>query len=69
MTISAPHPVTQALGLAAQALFLSNPNPRVGCVLRPRQQGRTCAVPTGKTAGQTGYNPDCWGKQPRCFVA
>ena len=23
----------QALGLAAQALFLSNPNPRVGCVL------------------------------------
>ncbi|MGV8805277.1 MAG: bifunctional diaminohydroxyphosphoribosylaminopyrimidine deaminase/5-amino-6-(5-phosphoribosylamino)uracil reductase RibD [Polaromonas sp.] len=25
--------MTQALGLAAQALFLSNPNPRVGCVL------------------------------------
>ena len=23
----------QALGLAAQALFLSSPNPRVGCVL------------------------------------
>ena len=29
-----PHPfITQALGLAAQALFLSNPNPRVGCVI------------------------------------
>ena len=26
-------PITQALGLAAQALFLSSPNPRVGCVL------------------------------------
>ena len=25
--------MNQALGLAAQALFLSNPNPRVGCVL------------------------------------
>ena len=25
--------MTQALGLAAQALFLSSPNPRVGCVL------------------------------------
>lgn len=25
--------IQQALGLAAQALFLSNPNPRVGCVL------------------------------------
>lgn len=25
--------INQALGLAAQALFLSNPNPRVGCVL------------------------------------
>ena len=29
-----PHPfITQALGLAAQALCLSNPNPRVGCVI------------------------------------
>ncbi|MBS0506110.1 MAG: bifunctional diaminohydroxyphosphoribosylaminopyrimidine deaminase/5-amino-6-(5-phosphoribosylamino)uracil reductase RibD [Proteobacteria bacterium] len=29
-----PHPfITQALGLAAQALLLSNPNPRVGCVI------------------------------------
>ena len=26
-------PMNQALGLAAQALFLSNPNPRVGCVI------------------------------------
>ena len=25
--------MNQALGLAAQALFLSNPNPRVGCVI------------------------------------
>ena len=25
--------INQALGLAAQALFLSNPNPRVGCVI------------------------------------
>ena len=33
MTISAPHPIDQALGLAAQALFLSSPNPRVGCVI------------------------------------
>ena len=32
MTDTQP-PITQALGLAAQALFLSNPNPRVGCVL------------------------------------
>lgn len=37
-----PH-VTQALGLAAQALFLSNPNPRVGCVI---------ASPNGSTLGQ-----------------
>ena len=29
---SAPF-ISQALGLAAQALFLSNPNPRVGCVI------------------------------------
>ncbi|MGB6100554.1 MAG: riboflavin biosynthesis protein RibD, partial [Comamonas sp.] len=25
--------ITQALELAARALFLSNPNPRVGCVI------------------------------------
>ena len=31
-TAAAP-PMAQALGLAAQALFLSNPNPRVGCVI------------------------------------
>lgn len=33
MQSSAPFPMTQALELATQALFLSNPNPRVGCVL------------------------------------
>ena len=33
MTISAPHSIDQALGLATQALFLSSPNPRVGCVI------------------------------------
>ena len=27
------HFISQALGLAAQALFLSNPNPRVGCII------------------------------------
>lgn len=30
---AASSPITQALELAAQALFLSNPNPRVGCVI------------------------------------
>ncbi len=34
MAIADPHPlITQALGLATQALFLSSPNPRVGCVI------------------------------------
>lgn len=33
MTLIAPEVMQQALGLANQALFLSNPNPRVGCVL------------------------------------
>ncbi|MDD2712465.1 MAG: bifunctional diaminohydroxyphosphoribosylaminopyrimidine deaminase/5-amino-6-(5-phosphoribosylamino)uracil reductase RibD [Simplicispira sp.] len=33
MTTPALTFMNQALGLAAQALFLSNPNPRVGCVL------------------------------------
>jgi diaminohydroxyphosphoribosylaminopyrimidine deaminase / 5-amino-6-(5-phosphoribosylamino)uracil reductase len=33
MTTTAPLFMNQALGLAAQALFLSNPNPRVACVL------------------------------------
>ena len=33
MTTPAPPPMTQALELATQALFLSNPNPRVGCVI------------------------------------
>ena len=42
MTTSAPL-TDQALGLAAQALFLSNPNPRVGCVL---------VNPAGHTIGQ-----------------
>ena len=36
MNITAPPPMIQALGLAAQALFLSNPNPRVGCVIVAR---------------------------------
>ena len=31
--ISATPFITKALGLAAQALFLSSPNPRVGCVI------------------------------------
>ena len=35
MTTTA-HFISQALGLAAQALFLSNPNPRVGCVITSR---------------------------------
>ena len=43
--------INQALGLAAQALFLSNPNPRVGCIIY---------VPTDDILGQghtqmTGY--------------
>ena len=33
MNQPAPLPMTQALELATQALFLSNPNPRVGCVI------------------------------------
>ena len=37
------HFTSQALGLAAQALFLSNPNPRVGCVL---------VAPDGRVIGQ-----------------
>ena len=46
MTTTAPLPINQAIGLAAQALFLSNPNPRVGCVLTsasgaPLGQGHT----------------------------
>lgn len=43
MTISAPPTICQALGLATQALFLSNPNPRVGCVI---------TSPTGEIVGQ-----------------
>lgn len=39
MTKPAPPFMNQALGLAAQALFVSNPNPRVGCVL-VAQDGR-----------------------------
>lgn len=42
MTTTA-HFISQALGLATQALFLSNPNPRVGCVI---------ASPTGEILGQ-----------------
>lgn len=36
MTTPTPF-IDQALGLAAQALFLSNPNPRVGCVITDAQ--------------------------------
>ena len=43
MTTSALTFTNQALGLAAQALFLSNPNPRVGCVL---------VAPDGRVIGQ-----------------
>ena len=43
MTISAPSIIDQALGFATQALFLSNPNPRVGCVI---------TSPTGEILGQ-----------------
>lgn len=43
MTTTAPHPIDQALGLAAQALFLSSPNPRVGCVI---------TAPDGRVLGQ-----------------
>ena len=42
MTTTA-HFISQALGLAAQALFLSNPNPRVGCVI---------TAPDGRVLGQ-----------------
>ena len=35
--------ITQALGLAAQALFLSSPNPRVGCVI---------TTPDGRVLGE-----------------
>src|SRR5256885_9228778 len=42
MTNTVPH-MHQALGLAAQALFLSSPNPRVGCVL---------VAPDGRVVGQ-----------------
>ncbi|AVP57319.1 bifunctional diaminohydroxyphosphoribosylaminopyrimidine deaminase/5-amino-6-(5-phosphoribosylamino)uracil reductase RibD [Pulveribacter suum] len=44
MTAKVPRPfITQALELAAQALFLSSPNPRVGCVI---------AAPGGQVLGQ-----------------
>lgn len=43
MTVIAPHPIHQALGLAIQALFVSNPNPRVGCVI---------ATPDGVVLGE-----------------
>ena len=46
MTTTA-HFISQALGLAAQALFLSNPNARVGCVIAGAD-GRTlflCVAP------------------------
>ncbi|MBS0292416.1 MAG: bifunctional diaminohydroxyphosphoribosylaminopyrimidine deaminase/5-amino-6-(5-phosphoribosylamino)uracil reductase RibD, partial [Proteobacteria bacterium] len=33
MTTASSSFIAQALGLASQALFLSNPNPRVGCVI------------------------------------
>lgn len=50
MTTTAPHPIDQALGLAAQALFLSNPNPRVGCVITT-QDGRVLGEGFTQQAG------------------
>src|SRR3990167_5793935 len=43
MIHKAPPHIHQALGLATQALFVSNPNPRVGCVL---------VSPSGEVIGQ-----------------
>ena len=43
MTADHTPPITQALGLAAQALFLSSPNPRVGCVI---------TTPDGRVLGE-----------------
>jgi diaminohydroxyphosphoribosylaminopyrimidine deaminase/5-amino-6-(5-phosphoribosylamino)uracil reductase len=43
MTADHTPPITQALGLAAQALFLSSPNPRVGCVI---------TAPDGRVLGE-----------------
>lgn len=42
-TFTAPYPMNQALEQATQALFLSNPNPRVGCVI---------TAPDGRVLGQ-----------------
>ena len=43
MTAISPSHIQKALGLATQALFISNPNPRVGCVI---------TSPTGDVLGQ-----------------
>lgn len=43
MTAISPSHIHKALGLATQALFISNPNPRVGCVI---------TSPTGDVLGQ-----------------
>lgn len=50
MTTTAPSPIHQALGLAAQALFVSNPNPRVGCVI-VAQDGRVLGEGSTQQAG------------------
>lgn len=46
------HPfISQALGLAAQALFLSSPNPRVGCVLTSTDGSRVLGQGFTQQAG------------------
>lgn len=54
MTTASPV-IHQALGLAAHALFLSNPNPRVGCVITDG---------SGAVLGQ-GFTQQAGGPMPR----
>lgn len=52
MIKTAPPPMIQALGLAAQALFLSNPNPRVGCVIVERDGAKVLGKGFTQQAGR-----------------